>query len=308
MKLIEQLKKGEVAIWNGGVYEEEIKRVAQFLGCPVPTDLARKFYTFINGKLIFSFNNDNDLPYEHIDEFIKEIEGEGDRREEAKDLGVTVEELKHLDEIDALEAQLKEANEKLQSTETTLKYQKDGNKAFRTQIAKAEEMLKEANERAKKAEKNLECAHIDLTQKEAQLAELQPYPRGEEGWYKYKGEWSDIDDKTLYFCYDSKSKTHYALNCHGEAFPCDDFTTEDPHKKETVFTHVLGAMNEFEKLDKGALIPEEFDEVLCFGSHMEDGLYQFMGKNHDGSFNSLLGIMGYEFDDPNNHRCKDLTR
>ena len=108
-----------------------------------------------------------------------------------------------------------------------------------------EEALNEDLKRMQDARNEAEEAGLiwkDSAEKlQAQLKELQPFERGVEGWYE------EVDgfhhEKVKYFTYDSKDKVHYCYCAMSGVFSCKDFTTENPHKKETVFETETDKLN-----------------------------------------------------------------
>lgn len=156
--------------------------------------------------------------------------------------------------------------------------------------SKACATLQEENDRLKA---ELKETYTQLTSAEHKIAELQPFERGAEGWAMNQlGEL----EKCKYI---ARSGKHDIVETHNRICVVrSDFTTENPHKNETVWR---------ENTDKASFVNHQDDYVLyvldtnrkIIHAHMADSVW----KIH---YRELGDDLKVKFDDPENKKYISL--
>ena len=191
--------------------------------------------------------------------------------------------------------------------------------AEKARADKAEKVVKTTREAYKKSIASKSKLSEKLFKAEAKLKELQPFERGVEGWGYLKAcGW--VEGKFLY--HQRFKGSHYAVDKYdpqrdNSTNPptrrFDDFTTENPHKKKTVchgaWSWTEGCFVENDSFEEKA---SNADKVIL-NHHYKDkkGSCILVCNGNEDVFMFQVEIgtdLQAKFDDPNNHKYKDLTK
>ena len=144
---------------------------------------------------------------------------------------------------------------------------------------------------------------------EVKLSELQPFERGTEGWATHNLEWFPCR-------YITQENDLSLVRIDGVGITyVHDFTIENPHKNETVFSGVLEGdvnnlhywTNAFEKPDLGGA------DAVFFYKHSNPDIGGFLDVYGEGvltryKVTQLGDDLKAKFEDPNNTKYIDLTK
>ena len=132
---------------------------------------------------------------------------------------------------------------------------------------------------------------------EAQLKELQPYDRGSEGWGKMDSEdWSYTVGVYL-VCINGVHLIETRLG----VIKCIDFTTENPHKKETVWESDIHSNNWDKWSKKGAIFIRRRNTIIVHSICTRENTAYFR-------FTQIGDDLQAKFDDEENLKYIDLTK
>lgn len=149
---------------------------------------------------------------------------------------------------------------------------------------------------------NLEQLKNGNEELKTKLSELQPFERGTEGWGLDYKEW--VECKYLTFGLDGRHCVHVS-GCENGAMYVDDFTTENPHKKETV---VYIGDNPHRQEEFNNWVQDSFIYILDNTDGLCISIYS-VGVGYSEFYIAQLGDdLKAKFDDPNNEKYIDLTK
>ena len=280
MNLIEQLRVGRLAIINSEG-DKNTQRVIKYANPNTTFDVenqgSRKYY-YTDGN---NWYPSKVLPYGikavDVKEFIKEMDG------------IEHPTVLKASRIVELENKYEAEKERADKAEAKLK-----------ELQSDKEKLEAHGIRSVKKNTTLEVKVATLNNK---LKELQPYDRGVEGWAYRKGKFDNSESEYITYC--SRLNRHYCYDLNMDIFICDDFTTENPHKKETVFYKPEGwGYDGILKDAKHVVLSKyrgELYEGFEFFVFLEDS-YKFIPVTKIGD------DLQAKFDDPNNDKYISLIK
>ena len=312
MTLIKQLQKGLIAIEAHGKYED----VERVLNVAFPDDndnieeYKHPFYcaaTCNTTEWNFKTEKDNSpkgMKAVHIDEFIKELEGANIVSAIPSGASVTFPDGKTIKQgdIQALEAKYEAEKELRLKAEDDAKHWNKEHLSLCTKSIFKEEALNEDLKRMQDARNEAEEAGLiwkDSAEKlQTQIKELQPFERGSEGWcrstcgiYMECTYWTNHPDDNFSIVY-IKGKGWFARQ---------DFTTENPHKKETVWESDIHSNNWDKWSKKGAIFIRRRNTIIVHSICTRDNTAYFR-------FTQIGDDLQAKFDDEENLKYIDLTK
>ena len=176
-----------------------------------------------------------------------------------------------------------------------------------SQYEAEKELRIDAEETAKEAGDNnvlLRTANtelgIALEKKEAKLKELQPFERGGEGWVIFEGceGWS----AKKYEYIGILGKYHFVYSLSLGCKRVVDFTTDNPHKKETVFY----SGNDIEEFNNSLLKAYLVVLYMYHDGRLRITIYMNDNDQYHEWPTQIGTDLQAKFDDPNNDKYKSL--
>ena len=300
MTLIEQLQKRLVAVEAHGKWGDvrRVLNVAFPEDNTVPNLVLARFY-ISNSAIPNLWAAHHTLPEGmkavHIDEFIKELDGEG------KVVTYTAEEARMLRERgDNWKSKWRLAEDELEELRDMNTLAKANGELRKKLEAEKELRIKaEGWEESSGAwERSFRASNKEFMGLKTQIKELQPFDRGAEGWGYIGHNWSK--EKYIYIGRHGYKGHAVDSDRFGLKY-VSDFTTENPHKKETVWESDIHSNNWDKWSKKGAIFIRRRNTIIVHSICTRDNTAYFR-------FTQIGDDLQSKFDDETNLKYIDLGK